>query len=136
MIADTPPRSPSPKARTAAAKAWYSAISIAPTVHGKIEELALAIDRFAAERLEQRWRPIESAPDTTDGYSSIRVLGVLANGGYVFAHYTPAYIGKVDENKMLWMCEMFGWATKPTHWMPLPAPPSGDAARPAEPPVE
>jgi hypothetical protein len=42
------PRKPSEAARGAASKVWYERITTQPTVHGMIEELALALDDFAA----------------------------------------------------------------------------------------
>jgi hypothetical protein len=70
------------------------------------------------------WRPIETPPDHDRGtLSSIRVLGILSSGDHVFAQYTPFYLGRPEEDQCLWVCEGRGWATKPTHWMPLPTPP-------------
>jgi hypothetical protein len=47
-------------------------------------------------------------------------VGILKNGAYVFCQYTPFYLGRSDEAESLWVCEGWGWATKPTHWMFLP----------------
>lgn len=71
------------------------------------------------------WRDISDTPESIDGYSSIRVLGILENGTHVFAQYTPHYLGRADEHQMLWICEGFGWAQKPKYWRPLqPLPPA------------
>lgn len=51
----------------------------------------------------------------------VRVLGILENGTHVFAQYTPFYLGHPRERESLWICEGYGWATKPTHWMLLPS---------------
>lgn len=71
----------------------------------------------------QYWRPISEPPrhDDSTKLHSIRVLGRLEGGSIAFAFYTPFYKGRgEDERKHLWTIEHFGWATKPTHWMPLP----------------
>lgn len=58
------------------------------------------------------WRPIESAP--RDGTP---ILGFM-----------PSYYqGKGGQSVILWLhgkwMDNRAWATIPTHWMPLPAPP-------------
>jgi hypothetical protein len=65
------------------------------------------------------WRPI-STPPKCEGRHSIRLLGLLDGGTHVFCQYTPFYLGRSDEHKMLWICEGYGWETKPTHWTLLP----------------
>lgn len=77
-----------------------------------------------------QWQPIEMPPDWK-GPHSLRLLGILADGHHVFCQYTPFYRGHADEAKSLWVCEASPWAVKPTHWMPLPAPPSAVPPRPA-----
>jgi len=68
------------------------------------------------------WKPISEPPTTSKEGASVRVLGVIKGGHHVFASYTPYYLGHADEAKMLWTCEHFGWAEKPTHWRPLTQP--------------
>lgn len=69
------------------------------------------------------WQPITNPPQI-EGTHSRRYLGITKDGTYVFCHYTPAYLGTPDEHYGLWVCEHWGWATKPTHWMEFPDPPA------------
>jgi len=66
------------------------------------------------------WQSIETAPNWKGPYS-LRLLGILDSGHYVFVQYTPYYLDR--DPRFVWAGEGFGWATKPTHWMPLPEPP-------------
>ena len=73
------------------------------------------------ERLRGRWIPVSErlppAPES-EWEDSVAVLAWSKNNGRAIAHYV---FGKDYGNRWSWEC-----IEPPTHWMPLPAPPSDD----------
>lgn len=85
---------------------------------------AEAMRAYAAEavRVAQGWRPIETAPK--DGTQILAWAPDFYPGFYGVAEWAE---------KQDWRPEtVAGWfwnyATRPTHWMPLPTPPQADQA--------
>lgn len=75
-----------------------------------------------SEREETDWQPVETEPNHQESHS-LRLLGWSSQWGHGFAQFTPFYKGRSDESEMLWVFE--GTAIyRPTHWQPLPLPPS------------
>lgn len=91
---------------------------LAEPLHKEIETLK---SQFAEAKNGQEWQPIETAPrEVIDAKSDIRRLGeriLVWNGKAVIARWwhPQGYDG-----------EWFGIkeGSKPTHWMPLPKPPT------------
>jgi hypothetical protein len=74
----------------------------------------IAILRQLAEEQPDGWQPISSAPEAT------RVMVWLPNYGHVTASYTTEFT------------QQYWWTKEqrvyPTHWMPLPSPPTHDTS--------
>jgi hypothetical protein len=84
---------------------------------------SVAIAGAQAEREALGWRSIETPP-AHEGPHSLPVLVWHSIGGEALGHYTPFYIGRVDD--MVWTAET--WSRRNgvvTHWMPRHDPPSG-----------
>lgn len=68
------------------------------------------------------WQPIETAPKHTDQETDedILFLGFVPHscGGYMCVFYW-------NQRLEQWQNNIDGGTDKPTHWMPLPAPPAG-----------
>lgn len=71
------------------------------------------------------WQLIGTAPKIYANHSH-RFLGILEDGTYVFCDYTPFYDQEGKDHGMTWTCVGYGAATKPTHYMPLPAAPDNE----------
>ena len=98
-------------------------------------QLALAV---AKEREECGWQPIETAPRGSgeDGPRNTRdpeyikpptLLLWTQEGprvGYYDWYYHPGYGRGANPHESPWRCADGGQAYGPTHWMPLPEPPS------------
>jgi hypothetical protein len=84
------------------------------------------------------WQPIETAPrgsgengpgnvDDPDYVEPPILLLCTPEGqrvGYYDWYYHPGYGRGADPHESPWRCAEGGQAYKPTHWMPLPPPPS------------
>lgn len=75
------------------------------------------------------WQPIETA--TKDGTEILLRVSVRAGipGKLLVGHWQPGGLCIEDHPEIaagwyFWNGSMFDLASKPTHWMPLPAPPS------------
>lgn len=105
---------------------WEARQSVADYVDGVPRRVpAVVQERDTLARRVQEWQPIETPPDWK-GPHSLKLYGWGPVCGYVFCNYTPHYLGHPDEAKSLWTADNWGWVAKPTHWMPLPAPPVRD----------
>jgi hypothetical protein len=66
------------------------------------------------------WRPIETAPkDGTEVWAF--------NGEQARMHWTEGEISGVKWALWIWTDQLLAAPDQPTHWMPLPPPPSADA---------
>lgn len=76
MTEDTKPSAPSEEAAREAARVWYANIAHEATVHGKLSELALALDAFAARAVaaerERCLRIIREEVDAAKRAAAIR----------------------------------------------------------------
>jgi hypothetical protein len=61
------------------------------------------------------WQPIETAPK--DGREILGAVGQSYQGGVVVIQWSDGLDAWLDWDRDFW---------EPTHWMPLPAPPTGD----------
>jgi hypothetical protein len=73
------------------------------------------------------WQPIETAP--RDGTRILVYDPSESEGGPVLAAYWSDSVWWQDA-WMVWDCRSDGWQVSPTHWMPLPSPPTGPDQRP------
>ena len=90
-----------------------------------------ALPKLLAERAQYQWQPMETAP--TDGREVlVRVKRGVTGGESLVGHYMPGGHciedhPPIDDGWYFWNGRMFDKAAKPTHWMPLPAPPLRDS---------
>lgn len=70
------------------------------------------------------WRPIETAPK--DG-TLVLIFAALGNPAAFEGVLLAAY-GRTDDNgEDWWALDSGGWVKSPSHWMPLPPPPTDGA---------
>lgn len=117
-------------------------VSLIVAAVNALPDLLATIDRLTGELAEARWdadwNPIETAPRNTE------VLVWRSDSGVFIARLaTPDAVfsdAEMEREELEfpddfeeWWCDAYGWqegAEKPTHWMPLPPPPTGaDDAR-------
>lgn len=69
------------------------------------------------------WRPIETAPK----HESV----LLYSGGFVPIYCGRKryglFVGEPQQDTLAWRCDSSGMFANPTHWMPLPLPPTNPA---------
>lgn len=72
-----------------------------------------------------KWMPIESAPK---GRSVM--LGSPGNRHPIYCgQQRYGVLGEPSQDVFAWRCDSSGRFTSPTHWMPLPEPPTAELER-------